>query len=251
MKKSEYEPKIEMELGSSKFDLVRKYRERCEDCNCSEEALIWYQKGIQCGQICKQYEMHNFHHYYYERCYCEEDTKKAKEFYLKAIECFRHSAEEGNDIAMTIYGMFIYWYGGKARRNEAVTWFLKASELGLAIADYFVACCYHHGEGVKKDQIEAERYYLQFQERLHSSQRQEALAYEMDFDMKLPYLYRLYNWCHGSSFIGANDYIGFHNCNWDRDEDIKAECDFGLQLDTNVYDGVPGDDYFLYYYYNC
>ena len=45
--------------------------------------------------------------------------------------------------------------------SEAVNWFRKAAEQGLAEAQYYLGMCYENGEGIKKDLTEALKWYHQ------------------------------------------------------------------------------------------
>ena len=102
--------------------------------------------------------------------------------------------QDCHDIAMTIYGLYLFHFGGKDKKATAFDLFLKASSSGLAIADYVVACCYHHGYGIPRSFKKSRIYFMQFKKHLENNLRQKALALHMNFKMKLPSQALLYAW---------------------------------------------------------
>ena len=243
-----FKPSVNFEWDEQ-FSIMKTYRHDARDCKCSLEALQWYKKGIAYNQIGEQYGSHDYHYYFYNDGHSKLDMEKQKEYFLKAIECFRHSAETGNDIAMMIYGLYIHHFCTADMQEDALMWFQKASESGLAIASYAIACCYHNGYGVIKNKVKAKTYMKLFEKQWKGSLRQRALALHLDFNMKLPFSGTLYAWCSGSSYIGATDLPGYMPLMWLFKDEKFGEPHFDIQLETDVMDGVPGDDYFMEYYY--
>lgn len=244
-----FNPQVNFERDEQ-FSIMKTYRLNAVDCKGSLEALQWYKKGLAYNQLGEKYGTHDYHYFFYNNSeHCEYDMVKQKECFMKAIECFRHSAEKGNDIAMMIYGLYIYHFCDADRQKDALTWFQKASDNGLAIASYAVACCYHHGYGVLKSRTKSKEYMELFEKQWQSSLRQRALALHLKFNMELPFPGRLYVWCSGSSYIGATDLLGYMPLTWLFRDETFGEPHFDIQLETDVMDGVPGDDYFMEYYY--
>lgn len=243
-----FKPLVNFEWDEQ-FTIMKTYRHDARDCKCSLEALQWYNKAIAYNRIGEQYGTHDYHYYFYNDGHSAFDMQKQKEFFLKAIECFRHSAEKGNDIAMMIYGLYIYHFCDADRQKDALTWFQKASDNGLAIASYAVACCYHHGYGVLKSKTKSKEYMELFENQWKGGLRQRALALHLKFNMELPFPGRLYVWCSGSSYIGATDLPGYMPLTWLFKNEKFGEPHFDIQLETDIMDGVPGDDYFTEYYY--
>lgn len=232
------------------FALVKKYRLNGDECNCSSTARQWYEKGVSYNKIGEKYGTRDYHYFFYnDGQQSSFDQEKEKEFFLKAIECFRHAAEEGHDIAMTIYGLYIFHFCEIGRRVEAFEWFKKASDKGLAIGDYAVACCYYKGYGTERSQKQGAIYFHQFIKRWENDLRQRALALHMDFDKSLPFTGMLYTWCSGDSYIGCYDLPGYLPHGWMITTQPFGEPNFEINLDTDVMKDVPGDEYFLEYYY--
>ena len=244
-----FKPTVEFERKEA-FDLIEKYRTKNFEFCGYITSKDWYKKGIAYKKIGEEYGTHDYHYFFYnDGKHCEHDLQKQKEFFLRAMECFKHSAEEEHDIAMTIYGLYIYHYCTEARQNEAFEWFMKASERGFAVADYLVSCCYYNGYGVEKDQEKSEEFLERFKTRWASSLRQRALAIGLNFDMALPSKSMLDAWCSGKSSIGVTDLPGYVSNTWMLDASGFDELNFGITLDTDVNEGVPDDTYFMEYYY--
>ena len=243
-----FKPSVNYEW-KKQLSIMKTYRLHAEGCECSPAALHWYKKGLAYNQVGEKFGMHDYHYFFYHGEHSEVDMQKQKEFFLKAIECFKRSAEQGNDIAMAIYGLYLYHFCTSDMQEEALAWFQRASDKGLAIASYAVACCYHHGYGVQKSRVKSKQYMELFEKQWQDSLRQRALALHLTFDMELPSRGRLYTWCSGSSYIGATDLPGYMPLSWLFKNEKFGEPHFDIQLETDVMDGVPGDDYFMEYYY--
>ena len=244
-----FKPTVDFEWDEQ-FAIMKKYRLNSSDCKCSSSAKEWYDKGISYNKIGEKYGTHDYHYFFYNNSqHCKLDMEKQREYFLKSIECFRHAAEEGHDIAMMIYGLYIYHCCHKEKRPEAFRWFMKASECGLALADYAVSCCYYHGYGIKRNQIRSKFFFQQFKKRWSSSLRQRALALHIVFNMELPFEGTLYVWCSGGSYVGATDLPGYLPIKWMTDSKKLAEPNFCISSDTDVMEGVPSEDYFMEYYY--
>ena len=88
-----------------------------------------------------------------------------------------------------------------------------------------------------------------FEKQWQNSLRQRTLAIHLTFNMELPSRGRLYTWCSGSSYIGATDLPGYMPLSWLFKNEKFGELRFDIQPETHVMEGVPGDDYFMEYYY--
>jgi len=78
---------------------------------------------------------------------------------VEAVKWFRKAAEQGLAPAQAQLGFHYYKGEGVAKDQvEAVKWYRKAAEQGHAPAQYNLGLCYVYGEGVAKDEIEAYAY---------------------------------------------------------------------------------------------
>ena len=86
--------------------------------------------------------------------------------HTKAFECFKKSADMGNENAQIRVG-FCYQNGTGVEQNkaEAVKWYRKAAEQGNASAQCLLGDCYCKGNGVEQDKEEGARW-------LHKSAQQ-------------------------------------------------------------------------------
>jgi TPR repeat protein len=76
------------------------------------------------------------------------------------IEEIRKSAEQGDAEAQNKLGVcYAKGEGVKKDEAEAVKWYRLAAEQGLAKAQYSLGVCYAEGEGVKKNSVEAVKWY--------------------------------------------------------------------------------------------
>src|ERR1700694_4045485 len=69
-------------------------------------------------------------------------------------------AEQGDAQAQVYIGL-MYATGEGVRKNEAeaVRWYRQAAEHGHAAAQFFLGSMYNSGQGVPKDEVEAIRWY--------------------------------------------------------------------------------------------
>lgn len=83
-----------------------------------------------------------------------------KKDYVKAANCYRISAEQGNAYAQNRLGyMYRNGYGVAQDYAEALKWYRKAAEQGNAAAQNNLGIMYQKGYGVTKDYIEALKWY--------------------------------------------------------------------------------------------
>ncbi len=93
--------------------------------------------------------------------------KGVKQDYEKAFECFMNVVESGDDsnwvyVDAEFYLGLCYYNGDGIEQDyrEAVKWWRKAAEQGLAVAEYNLGVCYEFGYGVTKNYTEADGWYL-------------------------------------------------------------------------------------------
>ena len=89
----------------------------------------------------------------------------------KAFEEAKAKAEKGDAVYQAALGEF-YYFGGPERTNnlvEAVKWFRKAAEQGVAEAQFNLGCAYANGEGVTKDVDKAVKWYRKAAEQSYPS----------------------------------------------------------------------------------
>ncbi len=80
--------------------------------------------------------------------------------YATSLSEWRQMAEQGQAIAQYNLGI-IYEYGRGVRRNdvEAVKWYRKASAQGVSVAQYKLGIMYDNGWGVPPSDTEAVKWY--------------------------------------------------------------------------------------------
>ena len=75
------------------------------------------------------------------------------------FEGYKARAERGDPVAQFNLGVCYHNGEGVAKDQvQAVKWFRKAADQGRASAQFNLAVCYHNGEGVAKDQVEAVKW---------------------------------------------------------------------------------------------
>ncbi|MBO4514610.1 MAG: sel1 repeat family protein, partial [Lachnospiraceae bacterium] len=113
-----------------------------------ELARQWYDKALECG--CTD-AYNNIGVIYKEGLgKYPADTDKALEYYQKG-------ADMGNSLCMR---NIAYIYDGRGEYEEAIPWFLKASDFGDNVSDYYLGYYYETARGVEKDEAKAFEYYL-------------------------------------------------------------------------------------------
>jgi TPR repeat protein len=73
---------------------------------------------------------------------------------------WRKAAERGDAVAQYSLGFCYHKGEGMAKDDvEAVKWYRKAAEQGYAVAQYSLGCRYDKGDGVLQDYVEAVKWY--------------------------------------------------------------------------------------------
>lgn len=82
-----------------------------------------------------------------------------KQDFIKAIRCFRKTAEQGEaDGQLMLASCYMYGTGVEKNSTEAVKWYRKAAEYDKR-AQYELGLCYETGIGVKKNFDNAAKWY--------------------------------------------------------------------------------------------
>lgn len=96
------------------------------------------------------------------KCYEEgrgtsKSPKRAKEWRDEKLRILKNDVEGGNVYAMNLLGDEYYSgnIAGEPDYEEAVKWYKKASDAGVAAAIYNLGNCYYLGAGVERDYAEA------------------------------------------------------------------------------------------------
>ena len=181
-------------------DFIKKYRERAYMSTGSAWGRIWYRLGILYAHICEMYDDKNYAYYYDFQEHDKFYEKASYHFFEKAAKCFKRSATRGNDLAIMNYAVYLFAFKGEDQ--AALELFFKASELGLAVADYQLWLFYKHGCcGVEKNQEKSEFYLEQYRARCEADERQRILAWDLDEDEEMIIgRAHMYNWFAGYSF---------------------------------------------------
>ena len=92
-----------------------------------------------------------------------------KKNYTEAVKWYRKAAEQGLATAQCNLGI-CYRNGDGVTQDyyEAVKWYRKAAEQGLARAQNNLGLCYEYGDGVTKDSTEAVKWYQKAAEQGHA-----------------------------------------------------------------------------------
>lgn len=194
--------------------LKNKYMERGEESTGSKLAMKWYLLGIRFGQMCDKADHENYVYYYDYRKHNKKLDKESYKYFNKAVECFVNAAEEGSDLATMFYAVYLFSF--KQDYEAALPMFLKASEMGLALADYQLWLFYKNEYcGVKKDEAKAEFYYKQYHDRIEADERQFILAWDLEENRErvIGRAY-MYNWFAGYVTPEQYDTPGVEPSSW-------------------------------------
>ena len=103
------------------------------------------------------------------------------------FEEIKNKAEKGDPSSQCIVGEAFYFgfNGFPINKNEAVKWYRRAAEQGIAEAEYNLANCYHNGEGVKTNEVEARKWWRQAAEQ-NSKEAQFNLGISYEFGIGIP-----------------------------------------------------------------
>ncbi len=188
--------KQEYRLGE-KSDLMTRYRTCGEMSSGGPEALEWYLRGIETAKKGAVYDRKNYENYYFYRKHYRPYEKKGLQYFEDAAECFKRSAELGNELAMMNYALYLFAF--KDRNKESLKWFFAASEAGLATADYEIAVLYKNGYcDLEVSEEKANMYLQQYQKRCEESERQFILAWDVDGDWNVLGRSHMFGWFCGS-----------------------------------------------------
>lgn len=196
---------------------IIKYRRYCEGAFGGEEAMKYFEEGYALAQ--KSDEVYGK---YYTYCadgvnYCRRFEKLDREYFVKSAAAYKKSAVLGNEIAIFAYALYLYFY--EDNEPESFIWFLAASSLGLAVADYWISTFYKKGEcGLPTDEKMSDFYFERYQARCKESERQLYLAWDIDDDKRDAYLCQTYmfDWFNGMPTHVGGDlrYITRGPCEW-------------------------------------
>ena len=184
--------------NDERLALIQKYREKGEGSCGSARALKLYRRGIKLGAKSAEYDAMNYAYYYDYQEHCEAYERKGLKYFEKAINCFKRSAELGNDLAMMNYAVYLFDF--KKNNNEALRWLVAASEAGLAVADYELAVFYKKGYcGVEINEERANIFFERYKKRCETDERQMMLASNIDDDWNVINRFELFRWVCGDS----------------------------------------------------
>ena len=183
---------------TERVKLCDKYRRNGEMCQGGEDALKWYKRGIAMAIKSDKFDHKNYEYYYDVQKHYFPYEIKGKWFFDRAAKCFKHSAELGNELAMMNYALYLFAY--KKNYNEALKWFLAASNAGLAAADYELFTFYKNGYcGVDKDEEMAKKYFQRYKIRCEESERQLMLSWGIDENNNVIGVTYMFVWFSGNS----------------------------------------------------
>lgn len=95
-------------------------------------------------------------------CYFSGDC--VKKDYIKALEWFKKSVDQGNALAMYKIGA-CYCLPSLKNDSKEILWYTKSAELGHADAQYSLGACYYNGEGIDKNLEQAVYWYIKHKKR--------------------------------------------------------------------------------------
>lgn len=182
--------------------LSDQYRIMGVDSTGSPEGNSLYQKGIQMGIVSEEYDQKNYIYYYTFREHKKKYERRGYKYFERAAALFKRAAQEGHDLATMNYALYLYEF--KNQVEESLPWFFKASELGLAVADFQLSYLYKRGcKGLKADQEKSEFYLSQYRKRMEENERQRVLAGKIDEDAGGLGRIHLFDWFCGKSYFGG------------------------------------------------
>lgn len=168
----------------------------------SPEGNNLYQKGIQMGIVSEEYNRKNYIYYYNFREHNKKYERRGYKYFEKAAALFKRAAQEGHDLATMNYALYLYAF--KNQVEESLPWFFKASELGLAVADFQLSYLYKKGcKGLEVDQEKSEFYLSQYRKRMEENERQRILVGKIDEDARGLGRIHLFDWFCGKSYFGG------------------------------------------------
>ena len=168
----------------------------------SPEGNSLYQKGIQKGIVSEKYDQENYIYHYTFREHKKKYERRGYKYFERAAALFKRAAQEGHDLATMNYALYLYAF--KNQVEESLPWFFKASELGLAVADFQLSYLYKEGcKGLEADQEKSEFYLSQYRKRMEENERQRVLAGKTDEGAGRLGRNHLFDWFCGKSYFGG------------------------------------------------
>lgn len=181
--------------------LSDRYRIMGVDSTGSPEGNSLYQKGIQMGIVSEKYDQENYIYYYDFREHNKRYERRGYKYFKRAATLFKRATQEGHDLATMNYALYLYEF--KNQVEESLPWFFKASELGLAVADFQLSYLYKEGcKGLEADQEKSEFYLSQYRKRMEENERQRVLAGKTDEGTGGLGRIHLFDWFCGKSYFG-------------------------------------------------
>ena len=116
------------------------------------EAIQWYKKAAGLGLTVANWNL----------ALCYNEGKGVPQDISAAFPYFLKAAQGGMAEAQNMVGRYYEegFDGAVKNTAEAVQWYQKAADQGLAVASWNLALCYEAGRGVPKDKNTAFSYYL-------------------------------------------------------------------------------------------
>lgn len=181
------------------INLVRYYRTQGHEAPGTAKARAWYLMGIKVALKGDEYDQRNYAYYYDCQKHYQPYERKGLAYFEKAAQCFRRSAELGNDLAMMNYSLYLLTF--KDKKRAGINWLIRASKAGLAVADYQIAILLKNGYyGLEKNEEKAERYLARYKKRCEESERQLFLAWDLCGDRYPIGRSYMFSWFCGYSF---------------------------------------------------
>lgn len=182
--------------------LSDQYRIMSVDSTGSPEGNSLYEKGIQMGIVSEEYDQENYIYYYTFREHKKRYERRGYKYFKRAAVLFKRAAREGHDLATMNYALYLYEF--KNQVEESLPWFFKASELGLAVADFQLSYLYKEGcKGLEADQEKSEFYLSQYRKRMEENERQRVLVGKTDEGTGGFGRIHLFDWFCGKSCFGG------------------------------------------------
>lgn len=199
---------------SKEIELIDKYRVQSVMSTGSERAKHWYKRGLTLGKRSSKYDDENYTFYYDCQKHDPYYEMMGRHYFERAARCFKRAAWMGHDLSMMNYALYLFAF--KSQYSEAFKWFVRASESGLAVADYQLYVFYKYGYcSVKQNDELSEQYLKQYEERIASNERQRILALHVESEREsyLKWFHKelvigrsfMFNWFQGYSFHEVYD----------------------------------------------
>ena len=135
----------EMDHAGAQYNVANCYYEAKGVQHDFQKALKWYQKAADQGDVKAQNSL----------AFCFEGGEGVWDAFRQKATWLQKLLDERCNLALKKDD----WKGQPLDMRKAITWYLKAAEIGYAIAQMNLGRCYDYGQGVPQDHKQAVSWY--------------------------------------------------------------------------------------------